>query len=77
MQMWDCAYLSSPREVCDLDLGAAEWALMLGGAETDCAVHAAVLPWKEGEEKDALKEARPLLGMLCVFFVINLCVLLI
>ncbi len=69
--MWDCADLSALREVFDLDLGAAEWALMVGGAETGGqkvrVVHAAVLPWKEGAEKDTLKEARPLLGMLYVF----------
>ena len=76
--MWDCADLSALCEVFDLDLGAAEWALMLGGAETGGqkvrVVHAAVLPWKEGVEKDALKEARPLLGMLYVFLFSLICV---
>lgn len=33
LQIWDCSDLSALREVFDLDLSAAEWALMLGGAE--------------------------------------------
>ncbi len=55
LQMRDCADLSALREVFDLDLGAAEWALMLGCAETD-------------RQKVRVVQARPLLGILCVLF---------
>ncbi|KJA24731.1 hypothetical protein HYPSUDRAFT_200291 [Hypholoma sublateritium FD-334 SS-4] len=69
LQMWDCADLSALREVLDLDLGAAEWALMLGGAETRGEAEGPCRPcgrasMERGAEKGALKEARPLLGML-------------